>query len=442
MRNGFQVDSAEPGATPLVTVVAQRPNSPGNKAAEFAAHSGTVAPGCCTLGPHDAALQLLHLDRQRLPFEARARRWRRTYKAQDANNQHEAEAAGRERQDEALCAARLCGLQALHQHGPQILRVADRFQLGEFKFADSLAHACAAGDGAVAPRGPLTPLAERRLVALTLARLGLQSRSELAWRSAVRSVMLDVAGAVPLAAALGASAPRAPVVPRAVDSTLGLQAFPGVALCHLLQGSGARLARALGLRDDAARARVLPLAARAGAIGPGAPIPEHAIHVHDLIATALCADVARSNLVLRPVTKLAVALARRHNAAVPFLPAITAAAAAAPRSPLGKRAVDGRRRARLALVAWLVLLGEALGRVAAVVCRGLHLAGAPSHAPDAGRRALLPLRPRAPNAVNANGARLRVARHDLGFVQRRAKFAEAERRHGDVASPLLRTAAA
>mmetsp|Transcript_109273 Transcript_109273/g.308308 ORF Transcript_109273/g.308308 Transcript_109273/m.308308 type:complete len:486 (+) Transcript_109273:552-2009(+) len=258
----------------------------------------------------------------------------------------------------------------------------------------------------------------------------------------MRGVVKDVAVTVFLAIALRAGAPFTPVTPFAVDAVVRAWALPGVASSHLLQRGLALLALELRQRDDFARARLLTSAARTTAFGPRLPVAEHAIDVHELRRAPIRALIARSNLGQWPDAKLPRANARRHDAAAPLLRAVTSAAAAAPGRPLGKFTIDFVLRARFVLVAELRLLREALRRVAAFIPRGHHPSVAPSHALRARRRAILPLRPGPPLAVDASGAGLRVAGLDFALVQRVAELPKAKRRHRDVAVPGPRAAAA
>mmetsp|Transcript_98478 Transcript_98478/g.278471 ORF Transcript_98478/g.278471 Transcript_98478/m.278471 type:complete len:204 (+) Transcript_98478:447-1058(+) len=97
-----------------------------------------------------------------------------------------------------------------------------------------------------------------------------------------------------------------------------------------------------------------------------------------------------------------------------------------------------------ACVTRLCLLRCAEDRHAALIRRHLDGPAAPTHASDASRGAVLPLRPIVPITVDARcfSTNVRVARLDLPFVQRVAELAPVSRSLPDHAVTRLRATAA
>mmetsp|Transcript_90512 Transcript_90512/g.255510 ORF Transcript_90512/g.255510 Transcript_90512/m.255510 type:complete len:253 (-) Transcript_90512:479-1237(-) len=150
--------------------------------------------------------------------------------------------------------------------------------------------------------------------------------------------------------------------------------------------------------------------------------------------------VAGIDLVHRADAELPLAATLYCKVPRPLPPTIARAAAIAPRCPLGKLAIDVDVGARYADVAWLVLLREASHRFTALVGFHRHLPRAPGRAAETRCRALFPLRPSGPLAIDTRVATLRIASLYLPLVPWHAQLATALGRRGDVAGAHHRAA--
>ena len=126
---------------------------------------------------------------------------------------------------------------------------------------------------------------------------------------------------------------------------------------------------------------------------------------------------------------------------VPLLHAVAAAAAIGPLAPLRQQAIRVRRAGREALT-HLVLILQAYGRLAAAVGPLDRVPVPHPEAAVAARRALGPLAPLPPGAVDARLAALRVAGRHLRLVQGLTGPPPVPRRLRDHAVAALRAARA
>lgn len=277
----------------------------------------------------------------------------------------------------------------------------------EDEAAQAAPTAAAARRRAIAIGLPLAPGAvEGRLVARPGAVRYLLLFPRVASLATALWIGLDASDTPLLAAAAPAARiPVGPVTPRAIHG----RAVHFWAGCGFDEVGLATLAAIRTLDKDAAGA--LPLTELA--VAPVAPLPEVAIHRRP--RKALGRRRAREGLPQRPRARPAAASCVALHFAEAQLQASACVRAVAPRRPVTKTAVPGRRAG--SVPAARVLDGAALRRPAAAASLPRHLALPPSHTSAAAHGALRPGAPVAPLGVNAAvRAGLGVARHDLLFV--------------------------
>mmetsp|Transcript_47885 Transcript_47885/g.147680 ORF Transcript_47885/g.147680 Transcript_47885/m.147680 type:complete len:701 (+) Transcript_47885:91-2193(+) len=287
--------------------------------------------------------------------------------------------------------------------------------------------------GASAPVLPVCPEAIYGLVATPGAVAHLLRGLCLARSAPAARLPAHVAEALALAAALVASTPFAPVLPRAVLRLAQRGAGGSGATLRLGQCLVARRSPIRRRREQLSLACARAAAATGAARAPRRPRRELAVGGRRPLACLRNwlprRGIARRSLLQRALAELALAPPVRRNAPGAALHAAARATASAPGPPLGEGAVHGRL-ARHILVAARVDAHWAGRRLAAVVCLHVHGPRSPSHAALATAGARGPLLPLAPSSVHASrgSADVRVADAHLFLAQGHARLAARLRR--------------
>mmetsp|Transcript_171411 Transcript_171411/g.416824 ORF Transcript_171411/g.416824 Transcript_171411/m.416824 type:complete len:802 (+) Transcript_171411:45-2450(+) len=296
---------------------------------------------------------------------------------------------------------------------------------GQLQMPHAQLLAGAAGGRAGAPLLPLAPHAVHWLVALPCAVARFLRSQRLARRAPAARLGPDVAEAPPLTPALVAGAPLAPVLPGAVLGLAVRRAGSAGTALHLRQHVLALHAPVRRRRQHLPLAHLRAAPTARAARAPGSPGLELAVHggrpLAGLRRHLSWPRVARRGLLHRPHTELPLAPALHSDLAGAPLHAVAGAGAVAPGRPFSKDAVNRLLARHVFIAARINACGAGCG-LAAVVGLHVHRPRAPRHAALAAAGAGRPLLPLAPGAVHAGLVRagLLVAHADLLLAQRHA----------------------
>lgn len=256
----------------------------------------------------------------------------------------------------------------------------------------------AAGVGALSPRAPMVPHAERRLVAPTRTLADLLPCGHHARSAAKKRLLLHMPKASPLTTATAAGTPLAPLCPEAILWLLaGANAILLSARTQLGKISATTLTSSARHLEDAALAPHLAAAARDGALAPRPPICKLAVgwRVHGTRLRQIIARVARRGLLEWSAAPCALSAALDGDHPGASFETVATSRTSAPGPPRCELAAPVRD-ARHVLVARAILARQAYGRLAKLVSLALDWPHAPGDPTAAGCRAALPVLPIAP----------------------------------------------